>query len=115
MNEEMDALLAARQYEGAAKFAQEMIGRDPANQPLVGSKLTNTAEKLNQANDARSALALIAEATKIRPPLDPRVPAAARRSPGRRRATPPTPPPAGAEIKADSPRRRGGRGEERSG
>jgi HEAT repeat protein len=68
----IDAQLAAKDYTGAVRFAEEMIQRDQKNQDTVGPAIRNRADWLRMHDDPRGALQLIDEALKMNPPLDER-------------------------------------------
>ncbi len=76
INQNMDALLADRNYAGAVKFAQNMLSSstDPAQtkdlQQTMGSKLKNEAERLKNAREDAAAKTLIEAALQMKPPLD---------------------------------------------
>jgi HEAT repeat protein len=66
------AYLSAKDYNGASRFAEEMIRRDAAHQETVGPAIRNEADRLRTENDARGATQLIDAALKMDPPLDER-------------------------------------------
>jgi HEAT repeat protein len=68
----IDALLAARDYTGAVRFAEEMIQRDQKNQDTVGPAIRNEADRLRMRSDPKAALQLINEALRMNPALDDR-------------------------------------------
>jgi HEAT repeat protein len=68
----IDALLAARDFTGAVRFAEEMIQRDQKNQETVGPAIRNEADRLRMKGDKAGALQLIDEALKMNPALDER-------------------------------------------
>jgi HEAT repeat protein len=63
--ERENALLVGHRYADAAKFVQEMFGRDPAFQQPLGAQLTNHAEDLLKAGNYRDARDLSAEGLKL--------------------------------------------------
>ncbi len=71
VNSLMEALLASGKYDDARAFASDMITESRQNQETVGPKIRAEAERLRDTGDLQSALALLTEADKINPPLDP--------------------------------------------
>jgi HEAT repeat protein len=71
VNSLMEALLTSGEYADARVFASEVITESRQNQETVGPKIRAEAERLRDAGDLQSALALLNEAEKINPPLDP--------------------------------------------
>lgn len=69
MKEEVEALLKAKQYADAARFAEEMTKANRINEPVVAAPLANEAESMMQARDAKGVQSLVSEAMKINPPL----------------------------------------------
>ncbi len=75
----MDAHLQSKQFKQACTFASEEIAANRAQQETMGSKISNEADRLYTDGDRKGdtaelkdALALISEATKIKPSLDER-------------------------------------------
>ena len=70
IEQEMHALLLAKQYPEAARFASERILDAPQDQETMGLAIRNELERLQRANDLKSAKALIDEAAKMNPKLE---------------------------------------------
>jgi HEAT repeat protein len=68
MEQLLTAYLLDKQYAEAAQFVADAISRSPANQQL-GSNIRRETERLRDAERLDDALALIAEAMKMQPPL----------------------------------------------
>jgi len=68
----IDAQLAASDFTGAVRFAEEMIQRDQKNQDTVGPAIRNAADRLRMKNDKAAAQQLIKEALNMKPQLDER-------------------------------------------
>ncbi len=68
----IDAQLAAKDFTGAVRFAEEMIRRDQKHQDTVGPAIRNAADRLRMKNDKAAAEQLIREALNMKPPLDER-------------------------------------------
>jgi tetratricopeptide (TPR) repeat protein len=66
---QMDALLAAKQFADAVKFAQQMIARDPPIERTAAAKIADVAETLLEEKKRGEALQLVNEAQKMTPPL----------------------------------------------
>lgn len=68
----MEAYLASKRYDEAARFAEQEIALDPANQQTVGPAIRNAADMLVGQGDAVDADRLIRAALNMKEhPLDP--------------------------------------------
>lgn len=65
----MKALLLSKQYPEAIAFAAASIRENPIHHQQMGAAIKQEAERLRNAGDLASALALITEAQKMDPPL----------------------------------------------
>jgi HEAT repeat protein len=70
----IDAYLKAKDYAQAARFAEQVMSREPAQIAEMGRAIKQEADRLRSptVNDARAAQQLIDEALKMNPPLEER-------------------------------------------